>query len=292
MEKHMTKNISHKKQIWRALMLSVMLFCLLAVRVSASEVLWDNEVIPSERLKDRLLDNADLLSDSEEEKLLNRLDSLSEERQCDIAVLTVESHPGPIQTFADDYLDYNGFGAGFNDNAFLFMVSMADREWAISSYGDKAKALTDYGQQKMVDAMMDALGDGDFYGAFVTYADRMDRYLELYEQGTPYDVGYKEPKTTSDYVKNGILSLLIGLLLALCPIFYMKAGLKTVKMNTSAFGYQSAQGLKMTNQVDRFINKTLSKTPRPKDTGSGGSGGTSTHTSSSGRSHGGSHGHF
>lgn len=289
----MTKNISIKKQIWRAFILSITLSSLLTIKAAASEVLWDDYVIPNERLKDRLLDNADLLSDSEELSLLSTLDILSEEDQCDIVVLTVSSHPGPVQDFADDYVDYNGFGAEFNRNACLFMISMEDREWAISTRGDVAYALTDYAQEKMVDAMMADLGNGDFYGAFDTYAERVDKYIELYEEGTPYDVGYKEPKTSADYVKNGLLSLLIGLIVALFPILHMKSGLKTVKMNTGAFGYQSAQGLKMTNQVDRFINKTLTKTPRPKDTGSrGGSGGTSFHTSSSGSSHGGSHGHF
>ncbi|MCR5404926.1 MAG: TPM domain-containing protein [Butyrivibrio sp.] len=289
----MTNKITISKQILRTLILSAVFLCILTMRVSASDILWDDYVIPSERLKERLLDNADLLSDSEEESLLGRLDSLSASHGCDIAVLTVKSHPGPVQDFADDYLDYNGFGSEFNNNAFLFMVSMDDREWAISSYGDKSPALTDYGQEKMVEAMMDELGDGDFYAAFVTYADTMDKYLELYEQGTPYDVGYKRPKTTGDYVKNAILGLLIGLIAALFPILSMKSGLKTVKMNEGAFGYQSAKGIKMTSQVDRFINKTLSKTPIPKDTGSrGGSGGTSYHSSSSGRSHGGSHGHF
>lgn len=289
----MTKNIRISKHILGAVLLLILLLGTISIKANASEILWDDYVIPSERLKERVLDNADLLSDSEEDRLLERLDSLSEEKGCDIAVLTVRSHPGPIQDFVDDYLDYNGFGAEFNDNAFVFMISMADREWAISSYGEKSTALTDYGQSKMVDDMMDSLGDGDFYSAFMTYADTMEWYLDLYENGTPYDVGFRPVKTAWDYIKNGLLSLLIGLVGAVFPILNMKSKLKTVRMNSGASGYQSAQGLRMTNHTDRFINKTLTKTAIPKDNGSrGGSGGTSFHSSSSGRSHGGSHGRF
>ena len=262
----------------------------------AAGVLWDNYEIPSTRQKELVYDAADLLTDSEEAALLQQLSDISAKWECNVAILTTDSHTGPIQDFSDDYFDYNGFGADYNKNGILFMLSMEDREWAITTSGDAQWAFTDYGQEYMMDRIMSYLSDGDYYGAFKKYGEVSDYLLGLYDQGTPFDEGYKAPKapkTSSDIVRLVIYSILIGLAFALIPILVMKSQLKTVAPATNAAAYQSAKGINLRVKEDRFIRKTLSKTPIPKDTGrSSSGGGSSTHTSSSGSSHGGSHGHF
>ena len=101
----------------------------LTFKTYAAEILWDSYEVPSTRQKPRLVDNADLLTSSEEETLLALLDETSAKWQCNIAVLTVESHDGSIQDFADDYFDYNGFQADYDGSGILFMLSMADRAY-------------------------------------------------------------------------------------------------------------------------------------------------------------------
>ena len=296
----MTKYINMQKK-FAGIMLVIILFALvLPVTSLAAVQLWDNYEVPDTRQKPRLVDQADLLSDGEEKNLLSTLDSLSEKWKCNIVVLTVDSHTGPIQDFADDYYDYNGFGADFNESGILFMLSMEDREWAISTAGDAIRVFTDYGQDYMFNQMRDDLSDGDYYGAFNTYAGVCDALLDQAASGSPYDVNQPQPRvrTASDYLAYLGYSVIIGLVVALFPILKMKSDLKTVHMNTSASGYQSPQGMRMRVNSDRLVNKTLSKTPLPKDDdssssrGGGWSGGSSIHTSSSGHSHGGSHGHF
>ncbi len=138
----------------------------------------------------------------------------------------------------------------------------------------------------------------DYNGAFTTYVKECDKLLDEASKGTPYDVNSKPIRTASDYMSYALYSVVIGLLLALAPILKMKADLKTVKMNSGARNY-SAGGPTIRARDDRFLHKTLHKTPRPKDTDSHSSGrsgsfggGSSVHVSSSGSSHGGSHGHF
>ena len=250
--------MNKKKQyniIFSRIILAVLLITMiLPIRALASDRLWDSDTMPSSRQKPRLLDNADLLYDDEETQLLTLLDTTSQKWQCNIAILTVDDHTGEIQDFADNYFDYNGFQADYNGSGILFMLSMADREWAISTCGNAID--------------------------------------------TPYDVNSKPIRTASDYMSYALYSVIIGLLLALAPILKMKADLKTVKMNSGARNY-SAGGPTIRARDDRFLHKTLHKTPRPKDTdshssGRGGSfgGGSSVHVSGSGSSHGGSHGHF
>lgn len=266
---------------------------LLPATALAADQLWDDYTIPATRQKERLVDNADLLSSYEESSLLSTLDSLSEQHSCNIVILTVDEHTGPIQDFADDYFDYNGFGCDYDGAGILFMLSMSDREWAISTSGDGIAAFTDYGQEKMMDALYEPLGDGDYYAAFNKYAEICDRYLAMYESGTAFDVGMSMPKTASETAGEMFMSFILSLIVAFIVIMIMKSKLKSVKMNVGASGYQTKSGLKLSINRDSFVNKTLTKTPIPKSSDSGRSGGgSSVHHSSSGSSHGGSHGHF
>ena len=292
----MNKKTSMKIHLSRFILALFLFTLIVPLRAMAAGKLWDSNTIPSSRQKPRLLDEADLLTDSEEAALLSKLDETSQKWSCNIALLTVDDHDGDIQAYADDYFDYNGFGTDYNGSGILFMLSMYDREWAFSTSGSAINAFTDYGQAYLVNAMIDDLRDGDYNGAFTAYVRECDKLLEEASKGTPYDVNSKPIRTASDYVSYGLYSVLIGLLLALAPILKMKSDLKTVKMKAGAGGYQAGSPT-LSVCEDRFLNKTLHRTPISHDNNSSGrgssfGGGSSVHTSSSGHSHGGSHGHF
>ncbi len=272
------------------------ILCLETDSYADSSDLWDSYNIPSSRQKPRLLDNADLLSTDEEKALEANLDALSQKWKSNVCILTVDSHSGPIQAFADDYFDYNGFGADYNDSGVLFMLSMRDREWAISTSGSAIQVYTDYGQSEMMDQMIPYLKDRSYYGAFNKFLEISDRYYDLYSKGTPFDVGYKPPLTRNDIIQMILISLAIGFGIAIIPIVVMASHLKTVKRQLAANDYRSHDGLVVSTHLDTFIRSSVTRHRR--DTDSGGSrgghygGGSSTHHSSSGHSHGGSHGHF
>jgi uncharacterized protein len=285
------KNKSYLPAVLCALMIAF--FILTPVSVLASgDVMWDSYEKPSSRQKDRFVDAANLLSESSREELQEEMDALSEKWNCNIVILTVQSHTGYIQDYADDYFDYNGFQADYPDGSgVLFMLSMEDREWAISTCGKAIGAFTDYGQEKMMDKMMPDLSEGYYYSAFETYIKTADRYLELYENGTPFDYGSKNV-TESEFLKGIIICIIIGLILGAIPVVIMIGDLTNVHANDSAAGYQAHNGINMKFHKDTYLRSAVSKTPIPKDNDSRGSGGSSVHTSSSGSSHGGSHGHF
>ena len=286
-------NILQIKKYFSAVFLTALLICLLcpAISVHASGMLWDSYEIPSTRQKERLLDAADLLSDSEESDLLVKLNQVSEKHRSNIVILTANSHTGPIQDYADDYFDYNGFQADYDGAGVLFMLSMEDREWAISTSGSGIEAFTDYGQEVMTDEMLPYLSSGDYYTAFCI--EVADNYYTLYEQGTPFDRGYKD-RSGKTLLSGGLICVLIGFILALIPIFVMKSDLQSVHHLVSASGYQSHAGLNMTRHTDTYLRSTTSRTRKPENDGGSrsGGGGSSVHISSSGSSHGGSHGHF
>ena len=106
-------------------------------------------VLPDQRLKPRLTDDADLLTSSEEKQLLAKLDEISERQEMDVVVVTTDSLEGKTaEAYADDFFDYNGFGYGPMGSGVLLLVSMEDRDWAISTSGDGIEAFTDAGQAR------------------------------------------------------------------------------------------------------------------------------------------------
>lgn len=93
-----------------------------------------------------VIDNADLMSSSEEAALEEKAQALRQEYGMDVVILTVDSLDGKRpQEYADDYYDYNGYA---NDGV-LFLLSMEERDWYISTKGNAIYALTDYGIQQV-----------------------------------------------------------------------------------------------------------------------------------------------
>ena len=125
------------------------------------------QTIPAKRQMPRLVDDAGLLDSTEEILLEKKLDEISERQQCDIAVVTVNGLDGKSPTvYADDFYDDNGYGYGMNNDGILLLVSMEDRDWAITTCGNAVDVFTDAGQEYIVAQFRPDLSDGKYYDAF------------------------------------------------------------------------------------------------------------------------------
>ena len=231
----------------------------------------------------KIIDEADLLSSAEEAKLETMAKKLADEYQIDVVILTVYSLNGKdITAYADDYLDYNGYGIGADHSGVLLMLSMEYRDWAISTCGDGIQALTDYGQDQLMDAVLDYLGNDDYYDGFRTYLNELDYYFEAWANGEPIDNGMR-----FSFI-NILVALAIGLVAGGITTSVMQAGMRTAKPQRSAQSYMKTGSYYLSGQRDIFLYSHTSKVRKPTSS----SGGSSTHRSSSGRSHGGSRGKF
>lgn len=69
-------------------------------------------------------------------QLLDKLEAITGEYNLEVAVATVESKDGnEMNYFTDHFFDENGYGTGENHDGILFMVSIGDREWHITTHG-------------------------------------------------------------------------------------------------------------------------------------------------------------
>lgn len=243
----------------------------------------------------RLTDEAGLLSDSEEEALADLLDEISERQQVDVVVATVNSLEGAsVQDYADDFYDDGGYGYGSGKDGILFLISMGEREWHISTAGYGITAVTDAGLEYMSEQFIDDLSAGEYASAFTAFAELCDEFVTQARTGEPYDVG-NMPRKPFGYVWHFLICFGAGFLIALIATGIMKGKLDTVHSQTAADSYVVDGSLQMTRTNELFLYRHVDRREKPRDTGSGssgGSGGSSTHTSSSGRTHGGGGGKF
>lgn len=208
-----------------------------------------------------VLDEADLLTDEEESQLLDKLEAITGEYNLEVAVATVESKDGnEMNYFTDHFFDENGYGTGENHDGILFMVSIDDREWHITTHGYGMTAFNDDGLAYLKENVEPLLKDENFYGAFDTYADLCQDLLEMAANGEPY---------TEPFSPIWILiSLGIGLVLAFLCTMGMRAQLKSVRTQDSAVDYVRQGSMALTRSNDIFLYHTVTKTAKPKDSDS------------------------
>lgn len=245
--------------------------------------------IPDERLMPRVVDEADILTDIEESNLLEEANRISQKQNCDVVILTIYSLEEYTATeYADDYYDYSGFGYGSSGDGILFLVSMEDRDWAISTKGFGITAFTDAGQEYMMENIKPDLSDGDYYDAFETYTELCDDFISQAKSGNAYDNG-NLPQEPLSLIWIPI-SILIGVVFAFFITGVMKGKLKSVRSQPAASSYLKKNSMVVTTSKDTYLYSSVTRVPR--NTGNSSGGGSSTHRSSSGSSHGGSSGKF
>ena len=214
----------------------------------------------------RIADWAELLTEEEEAELSDKLDEISERQQVDIVVVTVDSLEGESPSdYADDFYDYNDYGFGEERDGILFLLSMEERDWYISTSGYGITAVTDAGREYMSEKFLPCLSDGEYAQAFQIFAEQCDDYI----------------------------TLAVGFVTALIATGIMRLGLHSVHSQSSADDYVKRDSLRLTKDYELFLYRNVSRRERPKEnTSSGSPGGSTTHVSSSGRTHGGGGGKF
>ena len=278
-----------KKKIWCCLFSLLWMFVLI-FPVMASEI----PDIPTERQKPLLVDEAGLLSEEESSTLINKLEEISQRQKNEVAVVTVNSLEGKTaEAYADDYYDYNGSGYGENDDGLLLLVSMGEREWAVTTYGYcHTVAFTDAGLDYISSEFRRKLSSGEYAKAFDCFADLCDDFLTQAATGEPYDVDNMPKGKVSPFWL--YTDLVVAFFISFGIVKGKSRNLKSVKKQESAKAYERRGSLSLRRSTDSFVNRIVTqKTIRnEKNSSSGSSGGSSSHISSSGRSHGGTSGKF
>ncbi len=217
-----------------------------------------------------IVDDAQILTDSEWEDLENKAAEISDEYDCGIYVVIVEDFNdfGTSPEVASDniYDDY-ALGYGRQDSAIMLLLSMEERDFWLDDYGEYAsEAMTDYGRETLEEAMLDDLGDDQWYDGLDDFLDQAEIVLGGYESGETVDT----PLSTQ-LLKSYGFALIIGLVIALgiCTVF--KNQMKTAVKATSASEYVSPFGATILLRQDQYTHTTRRERRIERDNDSGGS---------------------
>ncbi len=242
--------------------------------------------VPASALS-RVADNAGMLSEEEKISLAESIDGISEKYGFDVVIVTVSDTGNKTATqYADDYFDYNGYGFGDDRSGILLLISSADREYWISTSGSCIRTFTDSRINEIGSAMLPKLSSNDYYGACSTFLSMTESYLAKGGADGTSSVDIN----TSDIAVLEIIVVAIAALIGFLFENSMKKNMKPPVAQSYASNYVMRDSFALTESSDVFLYTSLSKTPRPKQTGR--YGGSSTHVGSSGRSHGGGGGRF
>lgn len=222
----------------------------------------------------RLDDNADLLSDSEEAALTATLGETAAKCACNVIFVTSDdlnnasfSHNGTTRDYADMYYETV---CGQNTDGVLVLVVLHNeygkRETYFSTSGKCIKRLSDSEREDILDDLQD-----NHHPDSAGYYDMLNAAaVDLAKAIPPHLKWYMLP-----------LAIGIGFAIAMLIMGIFKKQLKSVALQRGAVNYVRPGSMNVTAARDSYLYSTVSRTARPKDSGS------SSHTSSGGGSHGG-----
>ena len=217
-------------------------------------------------------DNEQLLTDSEAADLTRIIQSLQADYGIDAMIVTVSSFNGKsAQSYADDYYDTMDGG----EDGVLFLLSLNQREWHISTCGRMQRVLSDRALMEIEDNVVWYLSEGQYYDGLATFLNMLPTYLNN---------GSTAEKSDDPSI---LLSLGIGAIVAGIAIWIMRASMNTRHPQRSAVNYENEGSYHLRTHQDLFLYSNVTKRAKPQDNG-----GSSSHRSSSGRSHGGRGGKF
>ncbi|MBR4727509.1 MAG: TPM domain-containing protein [Clostridia bacterium] len=224
-----------------------------------------------------LVDDAGLLSAADAADLLKKLQTYSDELGCDFVIVTTNTTEGmDSKDYADRFYDSFGYGRGDDRSGVLFLMSMEDRAWSITTTGEAADKA--FGSQSKCDAAVaqvsDLLHDNNFSAALPKLTDTLYKGVK---------------KVVHPFVSPVWLLVSLGVAFVISYLIQKgrAASLKSVHQQQNATAYIVPESLLLSAQSDDFIRTDTSRSAIPKSTSSS----SSSRGGSSG-GHGGGSGHF
>ena len=215
-------------------------------------------------------DEAGIIAQSDRLKIERALKTMEE--TYGIPVYAALEYSGASDDTAADRLSHWKFSEMSDElNGILFYVDLTTRQWDFCAFGDGKKIISDDVLDLWEDTIQPQLDKKDYAQAFLKFAEKADYVLALDQAGTPY-------KAPIPWLFYGVCALGIGLLIAAIVVFSMAAQLKSVHSQAAARNYLKDGSLNVTVSRDIFLYRTVTRTPRPKESSSssgGRSGGSS-----------------
>jgi len=191
-----------------------------------------------------VFDNEGLLSAREEEKLSEKLSEIHSRQDIYVAVWTDESPAGYSKAFFD----------GDQENYIILLVCAQTRDWEVYTGGEGDDIVTDSRLQEMVDEFKPLLSEGDYFDAFTVFAEECNKAIDIYRNGEPFA-----------FWAYLLVSLVLGLVVALIVTGVMRSKLKSVKSQRAAANYVRPDSMQLTQSADLYLYSHVSRIKKPEN---------------------------
>lgn len=196
-----------------------------------------------------ITDNASVLSTAEVTALSQKLVGISYERDFAVVIVAVPN----TDDFSAEYMAINHYeNNGFNSNGIILLIATESRDYWIQPFGTGLDRFDDYAIMDIEDSIVPLLSQGNYYESFNKFADMVDN-------------SFKFP-----WLKYIVIALIIGAILSLITVIRMHSKLKSVKAQTTANMYTKENSLLITSCRDFYLYRRMTRTPIPRNNGSGG----------------------
>ncbi|WP_128655478.1 TPM domain-containing protein [Paenibacillus sp. 598K] len=213
--------------------------------------------------KQRIFDEAGLLSDSARAELETLAASYSETHQTDFILYTTDrEHSVDAKRLTQDFYDERG--PGYNKsfgNAAIMTVDMYTRDVYIAGFYHAKEYLDDARIQKVLDYVAPQLTNGDYAEAFRQFLERSDYYMSFEPGFNPDNILFKTWFQVA--VSLALGALVVGVMA------YRSGGRVTINRQT----YEDSASSGVLAHRDTYLRTTTTKTKIPKNNGGGGGGG-------------------
>ena len=218
--------------------------------------------------RDRVFDNAGLLSTSEKTTLEQRMEEISSTYNFELVIVTEEDIGSTLlYRYADDFIDANGFGT-LNDVSILLQVT-AERDYDLGAYGRGKKILNNTAFNKLEKDVVRHLKNDDYNRAYNTFVSVWEEFLILEAKGRSHNFFLANHTTLI------IVAWVIALFVALGIVKAWKMQMNTARLKTEADLYITPGSLSFTQKQDNFLYSTVTKKEKPRESSSSSSSGSS-----------------
>ncbi|WP_251553492.1 TPM domain-containing protein [Psychrobacillus sp. MER TA 171] len=231
--------------------------------------------------KQRVFDEAGLLTASEIDALEKLSSEYSEKNETDFVFLTTNGADDKgLDTYVEDFADRTGIGYGkHNGSATIVGIDMVNRDVVLRGF-DKAEEYLDNQRMDLLrDKITPELSAGSYYDAFSNFILTADKYMEYNPGVNPESILFKW------WFQLGASLALGGIIVGMMA--FNSGGRVTVNSRT----YFEENNSRINSKRDVFVNQTVSKVKKPTNNNNGG-GSSGGGVTSGGRSFSGSSGKF
>jgi len=236
--------------------------------------------------KQRIFDDANLLTEMEIVQLEKVAAKHSKKRKTDFVVLTTSGEHGiDIQKYMDDFYDDQGLGYDKkHGNTVLLGIDIKNSDVMIMGFYKAEDYLDNERATKVRDEITPHLSDGKYFAAFEKFIVTADRYMKYRPGVNPDNIFFKT-------FWQLIFALVTGAIITFIMVRHTNP-----KVTTTAATYRNDQYTRILSKRDRYIRTSVTKKYRPRNKnnrrGGGGGGGSSYGRTSGGHSYSGSRGKF